>query len=353
MPCTGVVVVPGAAAGADLPIRGRVAAAQRIANRPIICHALDAVRTAGATELAVVLPEEMLPEMAELVADDNGANSDLTYVAVEEKRDVLGTLMAAIPFVGDSACAIHLADGVVGQSLSPFSHVLHNGSSDSVLLVHRGSTASARLGPDIQRLLGIAELDHSRSSLRLAGVSLLGPGALHRAALPSVSNSPEMDLITFAGRIADGGRLRVGHVRSWRRYRGDRLDLLDMNRIVLDQLTLDTDPFLGDDSRIEGRVVVDPSAEVVSSVVIGPVVIGPNARITNSYIGPYTSIGAGVQIEGSEIERSIICEEAKIMHVSGRMEASTVGRGAHVYRDLGLPRGLRLHVGEGVELALN
>ena len=67
----------------------------------------------------------------------------------------------------------------------------------------------------------------------------------------------------------------------------------------------------------------------------------------------YTSIGARAQIEGAEIERSIIADGARIMHVGGRIEASTVGRRASIFRDFTLPRAMRLHVGEGVELALN
>jgi hypothetical protein len=41
------------------------------------------------------------------------------------------------------------------------------------------------------------------------------------------------------------------------------------------------------------------------------------------------------------------------MHVGGRIEASTVGRSARIFRDFALPRAMRLHVGDGVELALN
>jgi glucose-1-phosphate thymidylyltransferase len=142
-------------------------------------------------------------------------------------------------------------------------------------------------------------------------------------------------------------------VRTWRSYGGDPLDLLELNRIVLDQQTPEVDPAAGGDNRIEGRVIIHPTAEISSSIILGPTIIGPGARVSNSYIGPYTSIGAGAEIEGAEIERSIISDGARIMHVSGRIEASTVGRRARIFRDFALPRAMRLHVGDGVELALN
>ena len=98
----------------------------------------------------------------------------------------------------------------------------------------------------------------------------------------------------------------------------------------------------GGDNRIEGRVIIHPTAEVSSSIILGPTIIGRDARVSNSYIGPYTSIGAGAEIEGAEIERSIIADGARIMHVGGRIEASTVGRSARIFRDFALPRAMRL-----------
>jgi glucose-1-phosphate thymidylyltransferase len=131
------------------------------------------------------------------------------------------------------------------------------------------------------------------------------------------------------------------------------LDLLELNRITLDGIARNL-PLRSSNNgnRIEGRVHVDSSASVSRSVIIGPSIIGAGARITDSYIGPYTSVGRGVQIEGAEIERSIIATDASVMHVGGRLVASVVGRNARVFRDFSLPRALRLRVSDGDEIAL-
>ena len=80
--------------------------------------------------------------------------------------------------------------------------------------------------------------------------------------------------------------------------------------------------------------------------------IGAGARIRDAYIGPYTSIGAGAQIEGAEIERSIVQAGASIAHIGGRLMSSVVGRHATVFRDFSLPRALRLRIGEDTEIGL-
>jgi glucose-1-phosphate thymidylyltransferase len=325
---------------------------KRIANRPIVCHVLEALRAAGTRELALAVPPEALEEVSQSVKEECALDIDITYLAQDGRRDLRSTLTAIEPFVGDEPCVVSAADGV-GQALPPFSEVLDDGSPDIALFLHRAGDRAQPLGAATERLLGITELDSSRSGLGLAGVCFMGPGAL-RHACSTTSTDPNVDLVGIAERVASGGgRLHVRQLRPWRRDSGDPVDLLEMNRIVLDQLPAEAEMTERNGNQIDGRVLIDPSAEITSSVIHGPVIIGAGARISSAYIGPYTSIGRDVVIEGAEVERSIVAEGAKIMHVCDRIEASTIGRRARIFRDFGLPRGIRVHVGEGVQLALN
>ncbi|HTX45435.1 MAG TPA: hypothetical protein VMD48_04110 [Solirubrobacteraceae bacterium] len=351
MRCKGVVVVPVE----DSPLRPRddPAATHRIANRAIVCHVLDGLVAAGVDEVAVVAPPDLAPQIRRCI-DEDGCFGSITHLTYAGREDLLGALVAAGDFVGDDACVVHAADGLMGHELLQFVELLESEPSGLVLLLHRTAEKRDRLGPAAQRLLGISELSGSKTCLSLASVCLFGQGMLHLACARDAAAKESLDLTEIAEYLANGGQsLRTQFVRTWRRYCGNPLDLLELNRIVLDQQTPEGDAVDGGDNRIEGRVIIHPTAEVSSSIILGPTIIGPAARVSNSYIGPYTSIGAGAEIEGAEIERSIIADGARIMHVGGRIEASTVGRSARIFRDFGLPRAMRLHVGEGVELALN
>jgi glucose-1-phosphate thymidylyltransferase len=329
------------------------AATRRIANRAIICHVLDGLAAAGLDDLAVVTPPALAPQIRSCIDEDGGFGS-VTHLTYAKRGDLLGALAGAEDFVGEDACLVHTADGLVGHELLEFTELLESDPSDLVLFLHRTAEKRDGLGPAAQRLFGISELNGSKTCLSVVDVCGFGPGALQLACAYAADVPEELDLTAIAERLTDTGRsLRTRLVRTWRRYCGDPLDLLELNRIVLDQQTPDVDPAAGGDNRIEGRVIIHPTAEISSSIILGPTIIGPGARVSNSYIGPYTSIGAGAEIEGAEIERSIISDGARIMHVSGRIEASTVGRRARIFRDFALPRAMRLHVGDGVELALN
>jgi glucose-1-phosphate thymidylyltransferase len=329
-------------------------ATRRIANRAIVCHVLDGLTTAGLDDLAVVSPATLAQEIRGCIDEDGRFGSAVTHLNYAGRDDLLGALAGAEAFVGDDACVVHTADGLVGHELAQFAELLDTDRADLVLFLHRTAEKRDRLGLAAQRLLGVSELNGSKTCLSLVNVSLFGQGALRVACARAGGVREELDLTAIAEKLADAGAsLRTRFVRTWRRYRGDPLDLLELNRIVLDQQTPELDPFDGGDNRIEGRVIIHPTAEISSSIILGPTIIGRGARISNSYIGPYTSIGAGAEIEGAEIERSIIADGARILHVGGRIEASTVGRSARIFRDFGLPRAMRLHVGDNVELALN
>jgi glucose-1-phosphate thymidylyltransferase len=353
MPRKGVVVVPS---GAQCErTREGPPGTQRIANRPIISHVVDALRDVGALDLAIVAGSAVLDEVRAAVACDiDGGRtwSDVTFLPYGGSGDPPDALAAAASFVGGDACIVHWADGLVGQPLAPFTELFEANDPDLLLLVHSSGDTSDRLGPDVQRLLGLAELNGARNRLGLAGICVLGPGVMEKANAEPTDARPCLDVVALAHRLAStGGRLHVGQVRTWRRYGGNPAELLELNRLVLDQLTLQTEHRNGD-NRVEGRVDIHPTAQVSGSVIVGPCIIGAGACVTSSYIGPYTSIGVNARIEGAEIERSIILDEARVMYVSGRIEASTVGRRASIFRDFGLPRAMRLHVGEDVEVAL-
>jgi glucose-1-phosphate thymidylyltransferase len=202
-------------------------------------------------------------------------------------------------------------------------------------------------------MLPVAALHPAKATLGVAGACLMAPGAIRVRRLAGLAAPAFLPGALAEGLIASGERrVQIGVVRDWRSFAGDPLDLLDMNRALLDTLGPEAHVPELDDNRFEGRVHIDPAASVRSSVICGPVIVGAGAHIADSYIGPHTSIGPRAVVEGTEIERSIVLAGAHILHVGGRLVASVVGREARVFRDFSVPRALRLQVGDGNEVAL-
>ena len=115
--------------------------------------------------------------------------------------------------------ALHWADGLVGQPLAPFTELFEANQPDFLLLVCASADNGNRLDGELQRILGITELNGARSRLGVAGICMLGPNMLQRACTPTSDADPELDLVAVAEQLADNGeRLHVGQVRTWRRY---------------------------------------------------------------------------------------------------------------------------------------
>ena len=92
--------------------------------------------------------------------------------------------------------------------------------------------------------------------------------------------------------------------------------------------------------------MLEPGAKIVRSIVRGPAVIGPGATIEDAFIGPYTSIGDEVRIRRCEVEHSIVLANSTVEDLGTRMEASLLGRNVKLTRSEGLPKTLRLLVGD-------
>lgn len=355
MTLRGVLVVEDEPHGAGGCPRG-VPALARVANRAIAEHVLDELRSTGLHDVVVVCSHKQAADVrAALGGSDARTDVRLEYVEHDGPLELAAALSLAAPVIGEAPCVVHLASGLLGESLSPL--MKHPRSPDIVVIVHQHPDPDDRLSAATQNILRVADLHPERAALGVAGVWLLGPGALRHFAPEAWHSRTELGLTDVAGRVAGaGGSLEVRLADSWRNYRGSPLDLLELNQIALDRLPAEPRRVSSNGNwtgtRIEGRVQIHESASIRHSVIVGPTVIGAEARISDSYVGPYTSIGERVRIEGAEIERSVIASGASITHIAGRLVASVVGRDARIFRDFSLPRALRLRVGDGTEVAL-
>jgi NDP-sugar pyrophosphorylase family protein len=207
------------------------------------------------------------------------------------------------------------------------------------------------VGPCVGEMRGAAvhvaaQADHDEdATLRLVD-EILGPGPLIFAAGDALVAEP-------SPAPADAHVDSVIELDAVWRYDGTVDSVLEANTIALDAMKRGR---LGVDlarATVQGRAQIDPSAELDGAKLRGPVYIGPGARLIETYVGPYTSIAAGVTLEGVEIEHSIVLPGAEIRYPGRRLEASLVGEGAQIGRDYSLPSALRLRVGPHSEIQLS
>lgn len=322
-----------------------------LANRPFLFHVLDWLREGGVTRVALVLHPSAPPDLSAAV-ENAGLELEIVCIGHDPRDGLAVPLSEAQGFLGDGPFILHLGDSLARSPLAPSTRPL--GDSDATLLVTEvpGGRGGTVVGFAEGRLAGIVDEYTGGNGRTLAGVALVGADFIEAAGGVPGMGTGELELMTAVARLrANGGRVETCDVEDWWRLRGRGHDVLDANRFVLDGLRarMNGATFHGGD--IQGNVAIDESARLRSTIVRGPVVIGPGVRLTDAYVGPYTSIGADVSVDGAEIDNSIILPGATISHLGRRLEASVIGSRATVCRDFNLPRAIRLNVGAGAQVS--
>jgi glucose-1-phosphate thymidylyltransferase len=326
-----------------------------IANRPLLGYALDDLREAGVSEVTVIVEGASALPIRRAVGESGPPGLRVQYLQQPEPLDLRGVMRLAERFLEGSAFVLHFGDSLASEPLERFARELRRKELDALVLLRGGgqSEGGAVIGLAQRRLLGVARQSASGASGGApAGVYLFGPRLVEVLRGLDIPAPGELGIGHALELLREsGGRVATELVDGWWRHDASPAALLDANRIVLERLVPQVAGAL-QNSRIEGRVALDRSALLKSATVRGPAIIGPDARLTDTYIGPYTSIGAGVVVEGAEIENSIVLPGARISFLGRRLEASVIGSGAKVVRDFRLPSGVRLCVGDGAEVSL-
>jgi glucose-1-phosphate thymidylyltransferase len=297
-----------------------------IANRPILFHNLEALRTAGILEATILAEPEAGEAIERAVGDGSRWNLTVRHAVWRSSEGLLGALDAGRDFLHGEPVLVEHGDALLRERMR----------------VHVSAFARERLDALALRLEPVAP-----------EAPELTPGYLFSSrAVSMLLENHDDGSNPVAGLRAGGGRVRVQNVDGCLPCHGSLEALIESNRCMLDGRTLDVDPASLDDSTVHGAVEVHPTAKISRSLIRGPAIVGPGARVTDAYIGPYTSIGADVVIEGSEIEHSIVLPDAQLRFVGSRLESSVIGRGARVVRGFALPAAMRVSLGDGAEVVL-
>ena len=293
-----------------------------VANRPILFHNLEALRTAGLLEVTIAADDDSAGAIVAAVGDGSAWGLSVRYTPWRPDSGIGGALSTALDFIADEPVLVQPADA------------LHRD------LIHPRIAAFARDRLDAVALrIGAGGED-----------SAFGGYMFSRRAVSMVLDEPGDPVI---GVRRSGGQVRVESIEAFRPCHGGQERLLDANRWMLEQLKAEANASAFPTSQIQGAVLIHPDAVLEHTLVRGPAIIGARARLSHAYVGPYTSIGPDVRIDGSQIEHSIVLEGASLLNVGTRLDSSVIGRNARVGRTFGQTTSMRLSVGEGAEVTLS
>jgi glucose-1-phosphate thymidylyltransferase len=326
-----------------------------VANKPVLFYGIEALAAAGIQEIGIIISPETGAEIRDAAGDGSRFGVSITYIEQDEPLGLAHAALTAEPFLGDSAFVMYLGDNLLQGGIEELVSAFREHEPDALILLtpvpdpENYGVAELRDGAVVRLVEKPAEPE---TDLALVGVYMFTP-AIHDAARAiSPSARGELEITDAIQHLVDAGQRVEPHVvEGWWKDTGRLDDMLEANRLILDNVEPRTDGELVD-SRVDGRVVVEPGARLERSNVRGPAIIGAGARLIDAYVGPYTSIGEDCTIENAEVEHSILLAGSSVHGLAGRMESSLLGRNVAIARDDRQPRAYRFMVGDNSEISI-
>jgi glucose-1-phosphate thymidylyltransferase len=326
-----------------------------VANKPVLFYGIEAMQAAGISEVGIIIAPETGEAIRDAVGDGSRFDLEVTYIEQDEPKGLAHAVLTAEPYLGASPFVMYLGDNLLKDGITAFVESFKRTEPDALILLTPV--------PDPE-MYGVAELDGDRvkrlvekpkqppSDLALVGVYMFTPVIFESARSIKPSWRDELEITDAIQQLIEQGLRVESHiVRGWWKDTGHLEDILEANRLILDDLETRIEGELVE-TEVAGRVVIEPGAHLERSRVRGPAIIGRNTRISDAYIGPYSAIDQNVRIERAEIEHSIVMADSTIIDLGGRMEASLIGCNVTLRRNHALPRAYRFVVGEDSEIQI-
>jgi glucose-1-phosphate thymidylyltransferase len=326
-----------------------------VANKPVLFYGIEAMAEAGIKDVGIIVGDTK-DEIKAAVGDGSRWGIKVSFIEQEAPLGLAHAVKISEEFLGTEPFVMYLGDNILKTGIKSLVEEFIQEKPNSLILLTEV--------PNPQ-MFGVAELEDGKvvrliekpkkpaSNLALVGVYMFDSHIFEavNAIKPSWRKEFEItDAIQYL--IEHGYNVHPHRVTGWWKDTGKIEDILDANRLILESISGRNEGDLDKKSRINGEVIIEKGAIIKESRIRGPAVIGARTEITDSYIGPFTSIQRDCRIVRTEIEHSIILEGSEIRDVGSRIDESLIGRSTKIYKCPTKPSVFRFMVGDKSEIGI-
>jgi glucose-1-phosphate thymidylyltransferase len=320
-----------------------------VANKPVLFYCLEAMKEAGIKEVGIVVGDTK-EEIVRAVGDGSDFDLRVTYIEQEAPLGLAHAVRVSEEFIGKESFVMMLGDNLIMEGIRRFVQSFDEDTANSHILLAKVKNPNQ---------FGVAIIENGKvvdliekpkkfiSDLALVGVYLFDSNVFGAVKNIEPSFRGELEITDAIAWLIKNGFTVSHHVVSgWWKDTGKLEDILEANRLVLDQVKTSIAGDVDGKTVVESKVVIEEGAKISSSKIRGPAVIGKNTVIENSYIGPYTSIARGCVIRGVELEHSIVMDDCEIVDTGARISDSLLGRNVRILKSGKLPKTINIMAGD-------
>jgi glucose-1-phosphate thymidylyltransferase len=289
-----------------------------IANKPMSQYALEDLREAGVTDIAVIIGDVYPEKVKEFYGDGTKFGIKVTYIPQDKPRGISHAIKLCKNFVGRDKFVVYLGDNILRKGLVGYTKNFQKSAADAMILLCEVDEPSR---------FGIAELDGKKikkimekpknppSNLAVIGVYFLTTKIFDVIDKLKPSWRGELEITEALQLLMEqGGTIEYDTVTGWWKDTGTPEDILHANRLVLDSIGTPQQFMINESAEIRGNIVIGKNTTISRDCFItGPVIIGDNCTIGPAVrLGPYVSVGNNTTLKKCDIENSIIMDGSKI-----------------------------------------
>jgi glucose-1-phosphate thymidylyltransferase len=329
-----------------------------VANKPILWYGIEALVSAGITDIGIIISPETGAEIEKKTGDGSRFGANITYILQNSPDGLAHAVKIAQPFLGDSPFTMYLGDNLIADDLDQYLEEFIAKNLDALILLRKVSNPSAFGVAMINEKGEVLELvekpKNPQSNLALVGIYFFSPSIHKVIATLKPSARGELEITDAIQELLVEKKLvSARQLKNWWLDTGKKDDLLEANRIILDtNLESENLSTIEENSQIIGRVKIGKNTKIINSTIRGPVIIGENCHLENCFIGPYSSIANNVKLSETDLEHSVILESAEVVGIQQRIVDSVIGQRAKIHPALKRPKAVSFMIGDDSQIEL-
>lgn len=320
-----------------------------IANKLMLAYALEYAGEAGINEAGIIINAGDT-SIAEAFGTGESLGLKIEYIEQSAPLGLGHVVKIAEPFIGSDPFVFYLGDNILVGGIKKFIDDFNAQGSNCHLVLSKVPDPNRFGVADVQdgNIIGIEEKPaNPKSELAVTGIYVYDNHIFEAVNNINPSARGELEISDAHQYLLDKGyAVTYSEITGWWKDTGKPSDLLEANRLVLDNIKDDRQGEIDSESTVSGRVVIGKGTKINNSNIRGPVIIGSNVTIDGAYVGPYSAIGDRCKIVKSEIEYSILMNDCFINKISSRIEASLLGNDVELSRSSSKPATHRFILGD-------
>lgn len=320
-----------------------------LAGKPVSEYALMSLIELGIKDVNIILGDIGGEEVKNYYGNGEKWEVNISYTFQGKPAGIAQAIGLAREFVGDDDFIVVLGDNYFHGGFSQLLGDFRNDEKDAYVALtevpdpERYGIAEIRDGVIVKM---VEKAKNPRSNLAVTGVYFLKKNIFTIIDSLKPSWRGEFEITDAFQKMIEAG-MRIGYsiIAGWWKDTGTPEEFIKCNMMALERIPVGEIKLNGQGTywrtQTEGEVSVDKDSKIV-----GPCFIGSGSVITNSYIGPYTSVGKNCRIKNTHIENSVIMENVTVnLNFSSVMRESLVGPSSEIHSSRNNEKFLKFIIG--------